>query len=152
MLVSIWFLWVCVWLFLVPDSYPSQTLLDRPDSLCVCNITNLITQISTLIQKWVASVMFFKQNVNPCPAVTESELFCHQYRARPVWLGYDNVHNDLCATEMESNWPLPRKAKFSISMQSDQALYCWLTFLKFLSWYPWNDNGQFQKWKVDYFI
>ena len=34
------------------------------------------------------------------------------------------------------------------SVQSDQALYCWLTYFDF----PKNDNEQFQKWQEDYSI
>ena len=44
---------------------------------------------------------------------------CHQYRAR---------------------WACT-------SMQSDQALYCWLINLKFSFWYPLYDNRQFQNWR-----
>ena len=49
---------------------------------------------------------------------------CHQYRARPT-----------CTT-----------------VQSDQALYCWLTNFKFSPYHdiPKYYNEQFQKWKVDY--
>ena len=49
---------------------------------------------------------------------------CHQYGARPAYM----------------------------SMQSDQALYCWLTNFKFSSWYPSKYNGQFKKRKMDYSI
>ena len=46
---------------------------------------------------------------------------CYQYRARPT-----------CK-----------------SMQSDQALYCWLTRFKFSSWISLKTIGEFQKWNVD---
>ena len=49
---------------------------------------------------------------------------CHQYRAR------------LACT----------------SMQSDQALYCWQTNFKVGIMLYKKDNGQFQKWNVDYSI
>ena len=66
---------------------------------------------------FIFHVMVVLKIFNPYSAGTEVISLCQQYRARP----------------------------FCTFVQSDLALYCWLTTF----WYPWNINGQFQKWKVE---